>query len=404
MNSPLLYTNKFESILLSRAKGTWVWDTNNKKYLDCESGMWCVNLGHNQSQITSAINKQMQEIIHRNKGFLTPITITAAEIVLAFMPTKFDKITFLNSGSEAVEFAINFAKKVTKRDKVISLEHSYLGAFGIAKKASFTSSKDAKFKLPFEMCSSAQCECREKYTELLEEIFSDKKCLPACFVFEPIIVSGGIYKPCKNFIEMVCEKIQENDGLVIIDEVTTGFGRTGNRFGYELYDIRPDIVVVGKAFGNGYPVSAVITKTELENKLTAAELYYAQSHQLDPVGAAVAKTVIEIFQKDKIIEKSQDKMSMISDFIDQLSYPFIQDVRHFGMIFAIEFKGFKEIPPIDLVLKIKDELLNEGIIAGYSLRNNLIRFLPPLTITTKEIQFLKEKLTRVFDSILKQNQ
>ncbi|GAH52089.1 unnamed protein product [marine sediment metagenome] len=148
----IIKTIEFEPFLVNKALGSWIWDTEGKRYLDCESGMWCLNLGHNHPRVIQAAKNQLDEIIHRNKSFLTPITLETADVILKFMPTSFDKITFLNSGSEAMEFAISFAKKVTKQEKVLSLQDSYLGAYGKAKESSYTSLDQLELKIPYPVC------------------------------------------------------------------------------------------------------------------------------------------------------------------------------------------------------------------------------------------------------------
>ena len=395
----IITTNKFETILIESALGSWLWDIEGKKYLDCESGMWCSNLGHNHPKVIQAAKKQLDKIIHRNKNFLTPITLEAADVILKFMPTSFDKITFLNSGSEAMEFAISFAKTVTKQEKVLSLQDSYLGAFGKAKESSYTSLDKLKLKIPYPVCYEENCDCSENTRIDVDSTLDKFMNEIACFVLEPVMVSGGVFKPCNQFIQYICDKIQSNGGLVVVDEVTTGFGRTGNRFGYELLGINPDVVVLGKALGNGYPVSAIITTTEHENKCTSSELYYAQSHQLDPLGVAVAKEVVNIFERDSIIEKSQKTILELDQFFRSLNYNFIEEVRSVGMIFAIKIKPVNNMTFGELVVKLKDELLKEGILVGFNVSKGLLRLLPPLTITAKEVQYLKEKMRYVFSNI-----
>ncbi len=399
MFDKILRTNTFEFELIERASGSWIYDVNGKKYLDCESGMWCTNLGHNHPTIVETIKEQSSKIIHRNKGFLCPITIEAAEKLLDFITDKFDKVTFLNSGSEAVEFAINFAKKITKRKNVLSLENSYLGAFGIARDLSFTSSENEEFKLEFPVCGRNECENLDRFLQKAYKVIDKHADDIACFVLEPIMVGGGVLRPCSKFIQPICDKMKEIGALVIIDEVTTGFGRTGKKFGYELFKITPDILALGKALGNGYPVSAVVTKSDLEAKLTSSELYYAQSHQLDPLGTSIAMKVIEVFESEDILEKLKPKIVELFSFLKTLSHPSIIDARSFGFIFAIEFKEYGNNKTKELILRIKDSLLLEGVMIGFSTAKNLIRFLPPLTISDEEIKFLKQKITKVLEEI-----
>ncbi len=397
----ILKTNQFEPILIERATGSWIVDVNGKKYLDCESGMWCCNLGHNPPEIIEVIKTQSSKIIHRNKGFLNPVTIKAAEKLLDFIPGDYDKITFLNSGSEAVEFAINFAKKITKRKNVLSLKDSYLGAFGIAKDISFTSQEKMEFKLDYPISEGDDSDNLEEFIKKANSVINNQADDIACFVLEPIMIGGGVLKPCSKFVEHICNRMKEIRALVIVDEVTTGFGRAGKKFGYELFDITPDILALGKALGNGYPVSAIVTRSDLEEKLSPSELYYAQSHQLDPLGTSIALKVVELYESKEVIEKSKKTIEKLHSFLKSLSYPFIQEVKSFGLIYAIEFRVFNKLSKSDLVLKIKDDLLEAGVMIGYSTRKEQIRFLPPLIITDEEIEFLQKKIIQVFDSILK---
>jgi acetylornithine aminotransferase len=213
------------------------------------------------------------------------------------------------------------------------------------------------------------------------------------------MVSGGVIKPCKAFIQYICEKVQNSGGLIVIDEVTTGMGRTGRKFGYQLFDIIPDVVVLGKALGNGYPISAIITKSAFESRLSSTELYYAQSHQLDPLGAAVVKSVINVFDEDQIIEKSKDKIQLINDFLIKLNQPFVKEIRSTGMIFGIQIQPYKGMTSEKIILKLKNLLLDAGLVIGFNLTKEFIRFLPPLIIEEDEIEFFQINMKKIFDSI-----
>ncbi|TET30521.1 MAG: aspartate aminotransferase family protein [Candidatus Heimdallarchaeota archaeon] len=399
MFNQILQTHSFEPILLEKAKGSWVWDVDGKKYLDCISGTWCTNLGHNHPRIIQAMKNQMEKLIHRSMWFLTPVTLEAAEKVLKFVPKNYDAVTFLQSGSEVVEYSINLAQKITQRRKILSLKDSYLGAFGLAKESSYHSGVASKLKIPYPICSASDCSCLDEHNELIDHISQKYVDELACFILEPIMVSGGILKPCKAFIEELCQRLQNAGVLVVSNEVTTGFGRSGKKFGFEHFDIRPDIVAIGKVMGNGYPVSAILTNNQLTDGLTPAEMYYAQSHQLDPLGAVVAKTVVEVFVEEQIIKKSQTKITQIRKIFESLSYPFIKEFRTHGMLFAISVQSHKNYSSKELLIKLKYELLKEGIIIGASIGKEILRLIPPLTITTNEIQILEEKINKVFNLV-----
>jgi len=398
MKNIILKTSQFEPIILNKAKGSWVWDVEGKKYLDSESGMWCVNLGHNHPKVINAIKSQLNEIVHRNKNFLTSITLEAANSLLKFCPHQYDKLTFLNSGTEAMEFGINFAKKVTKRKKVLSLQNSYLGAYGVAESLSYTSSETEQFVIPFPICNSNHCNCLDKYQPIIDKILYNYSSEIACFVLEPIMVSGGVFKPCTEFIKYVCEKIKISGGMIVVDEVTTGMGRTGEKFGYEQYEIYPDVIVLGKALGNGYPISAVITYSHFESKLTLKELSYVQSHQLDPLGAAVVESVIKIYNDEKIIMKSRFKSQKLKRILNSLINPYIKEIRSNGMIFSIQIQSKNNVSTERIIKDLKNQLLKTGVIIGYNLSRDNLRMLPPLNIQDNEIEFLIEKIKRIFES------
>ena len=399
MAALILKTNIFEPMHIARADGSWVWDVEGRKYLDFVSGTWACNLGHKHPNMIQAMKKQMDEIIHRCMRFHSPITLKAAECVLNFLPNKYDKITFLNSGSEAMEFAISFARNVTGKLKVLSLKDSYFGAYGLAKESSYTSLKASKLKIPYPECNTDDCDCLEEFDSLIDHVLENYSDELACFVLESIMVSGGIHKPCSKFVTKLCSSLQSVGVLVIANEVTTGFGRSGYRFGHEHHNINPDIVTMGKAMGNGYPVSAIATRSVLELKLNESNYYWAQSHQLDPLGAAVAKSVVETFIEDKIVEKSQGKIESINSFLKSLVYPFIKEFRSHGMIFGVQIQPHNGKTSSELILEIKDKLLEEGVLIGISLGKEILRFLPSLTITNEELEFFKEKFVKVLNQV-----
>ncbi len=399
MTEFILNTNDFESILVNKAQGSWIWDVKGKKYLDCTSGVWCLLIGHNHPKLIKTIKSQIDNLIHTNNRFLSPITLEAAERVLNFIPGNFDKITFLNSGSEAVEFSINLAKKITGRVDVLSLKDSYYGSYGTSKSLSYTSGKESKMKLQYRKCNSEECNCIEDLIPILDELLLAESIQPACFVLEPIMVSGGIHKPCKKYVEEVCNRIKNAGGLIISNEVTTGLGRSGKPFGFQHYNITPDIIVLGKGLGAGYPVSAIITRSELASKIPAEQKYYAQSHQLDPLGSAIANTVVRIIEEDEIIERSQEIISILEEFFGNLRHPSIKEIRQYGMIIGIQIQPYSSKNSSQLILEIKNRLLEEGIMIGLSLGKDLLRLLPPLNMSVEEVDFLKRKLTKVFDNL-----
>ncbi|MHA1187057.1 MAG: aminotransferase class III-fold pyridoxal phosphate-dependent enzyme [Candidatus Heimdallarchaeota archaeon] len=301
--------------------------------------------------------------------------------------------------SEAMEFAITLAQKASKKVKILSLMDSYFGAYGSAREASYTSDKVSKLKIPYPEHKAGTCGQKEKeFDELIEHVIENYASDLACFVLEPIMVSGGIHKPCPTFVKKLCEKLQEKRVIIISNEVTTGFGRSGFKFGFQHHQIIPDIIAAGKALGNGYPVSMIAIKKEIQDKIDPTEMYYAQSHQLDPLGASVAKTVASIFDEEKIIEKSQETLHELKEFFESLNYPFIEETRAIGMLFAIQIKDCKDSTAEQMIIKLKDEFFKEGLLVGISTGKKIIRLLPPINISRDEIAFLKDKIKLTFNA------
>ncbi len=258
-----------------RADNCVLYDSKGNDYLDMESGVWCTSIGHSNSNVVNAISRQAAEIMHTGFCYLNPIVETASHKILDITGLKNGKVLFLSSGSEAVDLAIRISKHATGRKRMLTMRDSYLSAFGY-----FDSKDDWTF---FDWLNG------ETLAECPFEEF-------AAFVFEPGSSSGFVRFPPKDMIVSIVGKIRSAGGLIICNEVTTGIGRTGRWFGYNHYDILPDIVAIGKGLGNGYPVSCVAC-SEKTSKNMDETFHYSQSHQNDPLGASVANEVIDVIKK-----------------------------------------------------------------------------------------------------------
>jgi len=153
--------------------------------------------------------------------------------------------------------------------------------------------------------------------------------------------------------------------------------------------------------GNGYPISAIATYSNLEEKIPSEKRYYVQSHQLDPLGSAVAKVVIEIFEKEQVIEKGKRKTKILDTMLKKLQSKFIKEIRAYGMLFGIQIQSQNKNSTNNLILRLKDELLKEGIMIGISLSKQLLRLTPPLNMRREELDYLESKVTKVFQRYAK---
>jgi acetylornithine/N-succinyldiaminopimelate aminotransferase len=259
---PLIDSGNIE---ITKSEGCYLYDNKENKYIDLESGVWCVNLGHNHKKINRIIQRQLEKTTHLGYQVSSGQPEKLSEALLEKLRLYNGQSVFLNSGSEAVDLSITIARHITGRRKICTIKGSYLSAYGHG--ISSTSNK--------ELISIQN----NDYEKLSSIDFSDI----AAFVFEPGTAWGMISFPSEEFISAIAKKARSKGSLLVVDEVTTGMGRTGKWFGYEHYRLSPDIVACGKGLGNGYPVSAVSLSETMAEAFGKNPFRYAQSHQNDPI-------------------------------------------------------------------------------------------------------------------------
>jgi acetylornithine aminotransferase len=275
---------------------------------------------------------------------------------------------FLSSGSEAMEFAVQAAKIFAKKPHVLSLENYFLSSYGICK------NKEHWIQLNIADIDETNID------KALDSIpFKDV----GVFVFESGNASGTVRPPQKDIIKSIATRINSNDAIIVVDEVTTGMGRSGSWFGFEFYDLTPDFVVCGKGLGNGYPVSAVIMNNKMAVEFEKSNIIYAQSHMNDPLGCAIAKKVIEIIRRDNLIQKSMEMGDELLEGLSKLKnkHPCIKEIRGRGLMIAVEF----HLDTINLE-EIHKNLFVSGYIVGMHLLANSLRVYPPITINPSVIE------------------
>lgn len=377
MNNSIIPFYKQMDKLIVKAKDCFMFDSDNKRYLDFESGDWATNLGHSNDRINQIIKSQIELLIHDGLRFRNKQSEDLSSILLKLLSFEDGKSVFLNSGSEAVNLAITIAKNLTRRNYILKMDCSYLSAYGHGQ---ISESNNKLINISIDNLDA-----------ISKINFEDI----AAFVFEPGN-SGGLVKiPGNNFIKELSSKVKENGGLLIANEVTTGFGRTGKWFGYQHYDFQVDIVSMGKALGNGYPISCVSVSKDIANLFSKNPFRYAQSHQNDPLGCAVGLEVINVIEKNSLLKESSNKGKYFINKLDCLQKRHIDKISDFrgrGLMLALEF--YENIDH----LKIYHQLLNEGILVGY--REKVLRFMPPLIIEENLI----DKLINTIDGILSETQ
>ncbi|MFC2116667.1 aspartate aminotransferase family protein [Bacteroidota bacterium] len=356
---------------ISRSQGCYLFDPEGNQYLDLESGIWCVNLGHNHIRINKAITRQLNTVFHLGYQVGNKLPGNLSEELLHRLKLYDGKSVFLSSGSEAVELAIVLARKISGRKKICKLDNSYLSAFGFG-----SVSEHVKYQQNIP---------NNDYTKLVACNFRDM----AAFVFEPGTAGGTIRFPSVEFISALVSKARNAGCLIIVDEVTTGMGRTGKWFGFEHYNITPDIVVCGKGLGNGYPISSVSVSKEMSKEFDRISFRYAQSHQNDPMGCAIGLAVINEIEKKGLLHICDEKGILFKELLKEVmnNQNRIHEIRGRGLMLAIEFQDAAD------TVRIHQSLLENRIITG--LKGATIRLMPPLVINQQDIHPFVEKLNSI---------
>jgi len=359
--------------IIEKSKDCYVYDSEGKKFIDFEAGVWCANVGHNNSRLISVIEKQIKDCIHHGYHFRNQFSEQLANKLHEKMGFDGGQSVFLSSGSEAVNLAAAISRHLTGKGKILKIDNSFLSAYGYGQ-----ISKENSHKIDIQYNS----------IDSISKIDFDEV---AGFILETGGASVDVVKfPDKEFVQNLIKEAREHETLIIVDEVTTGFGRTGKWFGFMHYDVKPDIVVTAKGLGNGYPISGVSINQNIAKKLNDKPLSYLQSHINDPLGCGIALEVINIIDDENLIEKSRTTGEYFKNRLESLKekYPDkICDVRGRGLILALEFS--KQING-NLINK---ELFDRGLVVGFKL--NVIRLLPPLTIKNSDVDELIEAIDEI---------
>lgn len=357
-----------------KAENTYLYDSSGKRYVDFESGIWCTALGHRHPRVNEVMHEQINKVVHLHHKLTSDIAEALAVNLLELFHCNTGKAVFLSSGSEAVEFAIRLPRLIAPDKKTLTFSNSYLSAIssnGVLR------NKEQWYEMNFLKCSSCpRRECTSECSMLNHIDFTNI----SAFIFEPAIC-GSVLFPPRKLVSLLEKEVRKHGGIIVANEVTTGLGRTGKYFGYNHYSLQPDIVALGKALGNGYPISAVVMDDAIADQIEEKKFAYAQSHQNDPLGCATANEVLNIFKEENMVARSS---YMGEFFLDQLrdmeqTCTSIKDIRGRGLMLAVELNIE------NTAALIAERMLEKGYFIGVIPQMNLLRFSPALTISEQDI-------------------
>lgn len=373
--------NRFP-LTLDHGDGVYLYDTDGKKYLDFAAGIAVMGLGYHNRELEDALKEQIEKLCHTSNLYYHENCGEAAAALN--QASGMDRVFFTNSGTEAIEGALKTARKYaylkqSGRYEIIAMENAFHGRSMGA--VSVTGTK--AYREPFEPMLSGVHFAEYNNLESVKALVNDKTC---AILLEPLQGEGGIYPATQAFMEGIRKICEEQDILMICDEIQCGMGRTGSMFAWQEYGVRPDILTMAKAIGNGIPVGAfAVTEKVAENSMKPGD--HGSTYGGNPLACMAVKKVLELYEKNQILEHVQEVAPYLAQRLDALKekYDCIKERRGKGLIQGIELTG----NPSGVVKKA----LEEGLII-ITAKGNTIRFVPPLIIDKVHVDEMIEKLER----------
>jgi len=372
-------------VVLTKGEGMRVWDSEGKEYLDFASGIAVLNVGHLHPRVVEAIHKQSKTLMHVSNLYYSEPQIKLAELLVKH--SFADKVFFCNSGAEANEAAIKLARKVKKdkgestRYEIITMENSFHGRT----MATLSATGQKKFHHGFEPLLDGFTYVPFNNSKAVFDAITDTTC---AVMVEPIQGEGGVNCPSPDYLKNLRDICDQHGLLLIFDEVQVGMGRTGKLFAYQHYGVEPDIMTLAKAMAGGMPVGAMLAKEEIASSFSRGT--HASTFGGNPLSSAAGIATMEALIQDKILENCQEMGEYFYSKLLSLKekHSFIKKVKGKGLILGIEL-SFE-------CAEIAMECLKRGLLIICTM-GNILRFLPPLIITEKEIDILIKTLDELFE-------
>ena len=427
------YTNlkdirKYGSLIIEKGRGIYVYDENNNKYIEGLAGLWCVALGFNNKRLIKAANKQLNLLpnYHSFTGKVPLTTLKLSEELVKISPKSLTKVLYANSGSESNDTAIKMAWYYQnalgriKKKKIISRYRGYHGVTIMSGSLTGMEYAHKGFDMPRDFVvhtdsphyykdSLSQESSREFVNRLLKNlenlIIKEGADNIAAMILEPIQGAGGVIIPPDNYLKGVQKLLKKNAILLIVDEVICGFGRTGNMFGCDTFQIKPDMMVIAKGLSSGYvPISALLINEEIYETISDFSSInnvfgHGYTYSGHPVAAAVALETIKIFKDENIIGHVKEISEKFNTKIEQLNvHSIVGNARSIGLIGAIELVQNKKNktyfdPKIGIGSRIVKNAQKNGLIVR-ALQGDIVALCPPLIINSKEVDILFNKFNK----------
>ncbi|MBX3271510.1 MAG: aspartate aminotransferase family protein [Sandaracinaceae bacterium] len=406
-----------QPVVLTDGKGTRLTDLDGNEYLDFFGGILTVSIGHSNEEVNAAVIAQIQRLQHVSTLYPTLPIVELAEKLANATPGNLQKCFFTASGTEADETAVMMAQVATGNHELVALRHGYSGRSLLAQSLTAHNTYRAiptqvaavkhapapycyrcPFKLEYPSCG---VQCAKDLDELIQTTTTGRV---AGMLAEPIQGVGGFVTPPKEYFEIASEIIHKYGGVMIADEVQTGFGRTGKMWGIEQYGIEPEIMTMAKGIANGFPLAACITTTEIAGALKKGSI---STFGGNPISCTAANTVLDVIARDGLVENAAEMGAILREGLEALKkkHPrVIGDVRGMGLMQALELvkdeEGGDRTPNPAATAALFEETKKRGLLIGKGgLWGNTVRIAPALNIGEDELREGLGLLGESFDAM-----
>lgn len=373
---------------VKQTEGVFIFDVEDKRYFDLNSGISVSSLGHRHPEVVERVKSQLDKYLHTmvyGEHIQEPQT-TYARMLTTILNNHLNNVYFVNSGSEAVEAAIKLARKYSGRFEIISAAGAYHGSTIAAESLR----SDTDYTKHFVPTIPGVRHIRFNVEGDLAMITDQT----ACVIMEPVQAESGIILPQEDYLQKVQKRCLETGTLFVLDEIQTGFGRTGYFFAFQKYKVQPDILLIAKGMGGGMPIGALVSSRGiLKTFASQPALGHITTFGGHPVCVAAANATLEVLSRENIICLVSKKENI---FLERLVHPLIKNVRSSGLFMAVELTDAVCLTPAI------NAIYQHGVIVDYFLFHDAaFRIAPPLIISEEEIHEACDLILKALDTIKK---
>ena len=369
---------KGRGLSLTKGEGALVWDDNGRRYIDCTSGVGVANVGHANLQVAQAIYEQAKTLTTCAGVFSNEVRVQCMEKLISISPSSLDRVFLCNSGTESIEGALKFARQSTGRSHIVSAMRGFHGRTMGALSATY----EKKYREPFSPLVPQFTHVPFNRVEYLDSEIDDNT---AAVLLELVQGEGGVRLANREYIDVAAELCDRRGALLIVDEVQTGFCRTGKMFACEHFDVEPDILCLAKGIAGGVPMGAILVNDKIQTQVGA----HGSTFGGNPLASAACLAAIKFMQQHNLADHALELGQYLADSLLTDKPNLVREVRHLGLIVGIELKS-RATPYL--------QRLQENGVLALPAGPTVIRLLPPLVISRSQIDCVVSEFHKVLKS------